>query len=69
MRIFHWEAKVGYKCIADGYLLAEDQDEAEIKLKYVPFHDTHEEVSVDVDDCGADGCEIDDNGIAIRWMD
>ena len=32
MRIFHWEAKVGYKCIADGYILAEDQDEAEIKI-------------------------------------
>ncbi len=40
-----------------------------LKLKYVPFHDTHGEVSIDVDDCGADGCEIDENGVAIRWMD
>jgi len=34
MRIFHWRATVGYKCIADGYLLAENHEEAEQKLKH-----------------------------------
>ena len=69
MKIFHWEAKVGYECIADGYLLAENREEAEQKLKHVPFHDKHEKVELDDDDCGIDGCEIDENGIAVRWED
>lgn len=69
MRIFHWKAKVYSKCIADGYLLAENRGVAEQKLRFVPFHDKHEIVELDDDDCGFDGCEIDENGIAIRWMD
>ena len=69
MKIFHWEAKVGYKCVADGYLLAENREEAEQKLALVPFHDKHEKVELDDGDCGFDGCEIDENGIAIRWED
>ena len=70
MRIFHWEAKVSkHEVIADGYLLAENHKEAEEKLKFVPFHDKHEYVEIEDDDCGYDGAEIDENGIAIRWMD
>jgi len=69
MRIFHWRATVGYKCIADGYLLAENHEEAEQKLKHVPYHDKHESVELDDDDCGYYGCEIDEDGVAIRWMD
>ena len=68
MRIFHWRVTVGYKCIADGYLLTENREEAEKKLKYVPFHNTHEEIELD-DDCGYNGCEIDEYDVAIRWMD
>lgn len=69
MRIFHWEAKVGYEVIADGYLLAENREEAEQKLQFVPFHDKHETVELDDDDCGFDGCQIDENGITVRWED
>lgn len=72
MRIFHWECKLGNEngeCIADGYLLATDLKDAENKLKFVPYHDKHEHVYLDTDDCGVDGCEIDENGIAIRWED
>ena len=69
MRIFHWRATVGYKCTADGYLLAENRKDAEEKLKHVPFHDTYEKIELDDDDCGYDGCEIDEDGVAIRWMD
>lgn len=67
MRIFHWEAKVGNNFIADGYLLAENRDEAEGKLKLLPFHNKYEVVELDDDDCGYDGTQIDENGIAIRW--
>lgn len=70
MRIFHWEAKVGeYEIIADGYILAENRKEAEEKLKLVPYHDKHESVEIDDDDCGYDGTEIDEDGVAIRWCD
>ena len=69
MRIFHWNVTVGHECIADGYLLAENREEAERKLKFVPFHNKHEKIELDDDDCGIDGCEIDENGIAVRWMD
>ncbi len=69
MRIFHWEAKVGNNIIADGYLLAENREEAERKLKFVPFHDKHEVVELDDNDCGFDGAQIDKEGIAIRWED
>ncbi len=55
--------------IADGYLLAKDRKEAEEKLKYVPYHDTHEVVELDDDDCGHDGKEINEQGIAVRWFD
>ncbi len=67
MRIFHWEVKVKHECVADGYLLAEDREDAEEKLKYVPFYEKYENVELDNDDCGYDGCEFDGNGIAIRW--
>ena len=69
MKIFHWEVTVGNQCIADGYLLAKNRKEAEQKLKHVPFHDKHETVKLDDDDCGIDGCDINENGIAIRWED
>lgn len=69
MRIFHWEAKVGNEFIADGYVLAEDRKEAEFKLSKLPYYDKHEEVSIDNDDCGYDGCEISEDGVAIRWED
>ena len=69
MRIFEWKVTVGNECIADGYLLANNRKEAEEKLKYVPFHDKHEKVELDDDICGFDGCEIDKDGVAIRWMD
>ena len=69
MRIFHWEAKAGNEVIADGYLLAENREKAEQKLQFVPFHDKHETVELDDDDCGSDGCGVDENGIAIRWED
>lgn len=68
MKIFHWKATVGCKCIADGYLLAENRKEAEVKLNDVPFHGEHEELELD-DNCGAYGCAIDEYGVAIRWMD
>ena len=54
MKIFSWQAKVGDNVIADGYLLAKDRKEAEEKLKYVPYHDTHEVVELDDGDCGQD---------------
>ncbi len=66
---FHWETKVYSKCIANGYLLAKDREEAVSKLKHVPYHDKHEEVYIDDDYCGTDGCEIDEDGVAIRWRD
>ena len=70
MRIFHWVAKVGeYEVIGDGYILAENRKKAEEKLKFVPFHDKHENVEFDDDDCGYDGTEIYENGVAIRWCD
>ncbi len=69
MKIFSWQAKVGGNVIADGYLLAKDRKEAEEKLKYVPYHDTHEVVELDDDDCGHDGKEINEQGIAVRWFD
>lgn len=69
MRIFHWEVTVKNEFIADGYLLAKDRKEAEEKLKLVPFHDKYEKVELDDDDCGVDGCELDENGIGIRWED
>ncbi len=69
MRIFHWEVKVGYDYVADGYLLAENREEAKQKLQLVPFYDKHEKIELDDCDCGFDGCEIDKNGIAVRWED
>lgn len=69
MKIFSWQAKVGGNVIADGYLLAKDRKEAEEKLKYVPYHDTHEVVELDDDDCGHDGKEINEKGIVVRWFD
>lgn len=69
MRIFHWKVRVGNDCIADGYLLAENREEAERKLCLVPFHCKHEVVELDDDDCGFDGSKIDENGISIRWKD
>lgn len=69
MRIFHWEVKVGSECIADGYLLAANREEAKQKLQFVPFHNKYETIELDDDDCGFDGCKIDENGIAIRWED
>lgn len=67
MKLFNWTANVGDKCIADGYLLAENRAEAEEKLKLVPFHDRHEEVILDNDGCDYYGIEINENGVAIRW--
>lgn len=69
MRIFHWNVTVGHEYVADGYLLAENREEAERKLKFVPFHNKYEKVELDDDDTGQVGCEIDENGIAIRWED
>lgn len=69
MKLFSWQAFVGYKCIADGYLLAENREEAEKKLQFVPFHDKHERVELDEDDCGYNGCDIDKNGVIVRWED
>ena len=69
MRLFSWRAVVGNKCIADGYLLAKNREEAEEKLRFVPFHDKHEEVELNTDDCGYDGCIVDENGVIIRWED
>lgn len=69
MKIFSWQAKVGGDVIADGYLLAKDRKEAEEKLKYVPYHDTHEVVELDDGDCGHDGKEINEQGVAVRWFD
>lgn len=69
MKLFHWEVKIRHDCIADGYLLAENREEAEQKLQLVSFHNKHETVELDDSDCGFDGCEIDENGIAVRWED
>lgn len=69
MKLFSWRVLVGYKCIADGYLLAENREEAEKKLQFVPFHDKYEEVELDTGSCGLDGCNIDDNGVIVRWED
>ena len=69
MRIFHWEVIVGQEFMADGYLLAENREEAEKKLQLLPYKDKYEKVYLDDDDCGHDGCEIDENGIAVRWED
>lgn len=49
--------------------MAENREEAEQKLKHVPFHDKHEKIELDDGDCGIDGCEINENGIAVRWVD
>ena len=35
--------------------------------KFVPFNNKYEEVKLDIDDCGIDGCEVDNNGVIIRW--
>lgn len=69
MRLFSWRAVVGNECIADGYLLAKNREEAEEKLQFVPFHDKHEKVELDTDDCGYDGHIVDENGVIIRWED
>ena len=69
MKLFSWKAEVGYRCIADGYLLAENREEAEKKLQFVPFNNKYEEVKLDIDTCGIDGCEVDKNGVIIRWED
>lgn len=70
MRIFHWSVSIGdYKCIADGYLLAKDRKDAEDKLTKLPYHGRYEEAYLDDDDCGYNGCEINEDDIAIRWED
>lgn len=69
MKLFSWKANVGYKCIADGFILAENREEAEKKLQLIPFHDKHEEVELDTDECGYDGCIVDENGVIVRWED
>lgn len=69
MKIFSWKVKVKNEVIADGYLLAKDRKEAEEKLKLVPFRDKYEKVELDDDDCGFDGCKLNENGIGIRWED
>ena len=48
---------------------AKNKEEAEKKLQFVPFNNTYEEVKLDIDSCGFDGCEVDKNGVAIRWED
>lgn len=69
MKLFSWKVTVGNECIADGYLLAENREEAEKKLQFVPFHDKHEKVELEDGDCGFDGCNIDENGVIVRWED
>lgn len=69
MKIFSWKVEVKNEVIADGYLLAKDRKEAEEKLKSIPFHDKHETVELDDADCGFYGCELNENGIGIRWED
>lgn len=68
MRVFEWTATIGGECIADGYLLANDRDEAEAKLSLVPIA-KGARASIDDDICGEEGCPLDENGVAIRWED
>lgn len=69
MRIFSWHAIAGNNAIADGYVLAENREQAEEKLKFLPYHNKYEEIELEDNICGWDGCEIDENGIATRWED
>lgn len=69
MKLFSWTVTVGNKYIADGYLLAENREEAEKKLQLVPFHNKHEKVELDTSSCGFDGRNIDENGVVVRWED
>ncbi len=69
MRIFQWHVIVGNIAIADGYVLAENREQAEEKLKFLPYHNKYEEIELEDNICGWDGCEIDENGIATRWED
>lgn len=67
MKLFSWKVIVGNECIADGYLLAENREKAEEKLRLVPFNDKHEKVELDTDCCGYNGCSVDKNGVIVRW--
>lgn len=64
MRIFSWWVLVGNMGIADGFVLAENIEQAEEKLKLLPYHNKYEEVELADNYCNWDGCEIDENGIA-----
>lgn len=52
MRIFQWHVVVGNIAIADGYVLAENREQAEEKLKLLPYHNKYEEVELADDICG-----------------
>lgn len=68
-KMYSWRALVGNTCIADGYIIAKSYEDAKERLKYVPFHDKHEEVEIDTNECGGNGVTFDKNGVAIRWED
>lgn len=38
MRVFAWQALAENMCIADGYVLAENREQAKEKLKLLPYH-------------------------------
>lgn len=61
MRIFNWGVYIGSECIIEGYVLAEDKNHAEFKLRgKLPYFDKNEELILD------DGYEIYEEGIAFR---
>ncbi len=67
MKIFSWNVIKKDEYIADGYVVAESREDAEEKLKLLPYNDSDTKIELDEDD-GYEGCNIDENGIAARWF-
>ena len=68
MKLFSWSITVDGYYTADGFILARNREEAEYKLKLLPCRDKYinEIITIDSDDCGYYGCEIDKYGIIVR---
>ncbi len=70
MRIFYWQATGQQpEDFAHGYVLAENREQAEEKLKLLPYNNKCERIKLVDKWVGRNGCEIDENGLATRWED
>lgn len=68
MRIFCWKARFRHRYVAGGYLLAENREEAIKKLKCISLDNLSEEIELSDEISEYDGYEINENGVAIKWI-